>query len=96
MATRLAGKDGYMALKLDISKAYDMMEWNFLEVTLCRLGLVERWINLLMLCGRTVTYSILINGRPHEHIVPSRGLRQGDPLSPYFFILYVEAFLGLC
>jgi len=72
------------------------MEWNFLEVTLCRLGLVERWINLLMLCGRTVTYSILINGRPHEHIVPSRGLRQGDPLSPYLFILYVEAFLGLC
>lgn len=95
MATRLAGKDDYMALKLNMSKAYDRMEWNFLEVMLCRLGFIEKWINLLMPCVRTVTCSILLNGRPYEHIAPSRGLRQGDLLSPYLFILCAKALSSL-
>jgi hypothetical protein len=55
-----------------------------------KLGFVSRWIHLLMTCVRTVTYSILIQGKPYGKITPSRGLRQRDPLFSYFFNLCVE------
>jgi hypothetical protein len=55
-----------------------------------KMGFARRWVEMLMICIRTVTYSILINGQPHGRIVPTRGIRQRDPLSPYFFILCAE------
>jgi len=55
------------------------------------MGFAGHWIHLLLSCVRTVTYSILINWQPHGKIVPSRGVRQGDLLSLYFFIICVEA-----
>ena len=56
------GKDYYMAVKLDMSKAYDRVEWGFIEKVMERTGFHERWIGLVMHCISTVSYSILING----------------------------------
>jgi hypothetical protein len=84
MDRKMKGKDGYKALKLDMSKAFDRVEWGFLEVIMQKLGFDARWIHLLMTCVCTVSYSVLINGQPYGAITPSRGIRQGDPLSPCF------------
>ena len=83
-----------MATKLYMEKAYDRLECDFIKVILARLGFHLKWIDWAMESITIVSYSILINGSPEGKIHPSRGIRQGDLLSPHIFITCVE-FLGM-
>lgn len=84
---RQKGKMGSMTIKLDMSKVYDRVECTFLEAMLIWLGFGEKISSLVMRCVSPVSYSVLVNGKAGMKLIPSRGIRQEDHLSPYLFII---------
>jgi len=73
-----------------MEKAYDRLEWEFIYKCLHELGFHPKWIAWVNECMSSVSYSLLISGEPNGFIKPTRGIRQGDPLTPYIFLLCME------
>ena len=87
------GKVGFMAIKVDLAKAYDCLEWSFVHHVLNAFHLPQMLIDLIMSCISSTSISILFNGGKLNSFKPTRGIHQGDPLSSYIFIICME-YLG--
>ncbi|GJT55301.1 RNA-directed DNA polymerase, eukaryota, reverse transcriptase zinc-binding domain protein [Tanacetum coccineum] len=80
------------SFKIDIAKAYDTVDWNFLRKILINFGFHEKMVGWIMSCVSTAAFTIGINGERYGYFRSGRGLRQGDPVSPYLFTLIMEVF----
>jgi len=92
--SRIISTKAGVVCKLDIEKAYDHVNWEFLLYVMKRMGFGERWIGWIRHCISSASYAVLVNGSLTEFFSASRGIHEGDPLSPLLFLLVMEVFTG--
>ena len=87
MGKKKGRKNCFGALKIDMSKAYDRVDWKFLKAVLIAMNFSPRWIGWIMECVSTIEYTLLVNGSMTQTFTLLKGLRQGDPIFPYLFLM---------
>ncbi|XP_060211737.1 uncharacterized protein LOC132639298 [Lycium barbarum] len=92
---RKPNKGGNVIIKLDMSKAYDRLSWNFLCIVMRKMGFSEQWIMIIWNLLSNMWYSVIINGRRHGFFQSYRGVKQGDLISPSLFIIVAEVLTRL-
>ena len=88
-------KENCVYLKVDYAKAYDSVRWDFIYYMFGRLGLCKKWIGWIKNCLEMSLVSVLVNGSPTIEFIPEKGLRQGDHLTTFIFLIMAEGLAGV-
>ena len=88
-------KKASVVFKVDFEKAYDSVNWDFLLYMMDRMNFCKKWSQWIKGCLNSSTVSVLVNGSPSDEFRLERGLRQGDPLAPFLFLIVVEGLNGM-
>lgn len=87
---KMRGRKGGLAIKVDLAKSYDRLKWSFIHLVLLEAKIPEKLVSIIMTCITSVQTNVMWNGNRSPFFNPQRGIRQGDPLSPYIFVLCMD------